>query len=160
MLWFTGAAKVLEPYGPDALDRIDPGLAQAVRTYGLTADRVATTSTPPRSGWTWDAGSRCSTRPTTCCSRRPCRSPAFEAGRPSPEGWPSDLWTSWTPYTYPFNMTQQPALSVPCGLTTDRRPIGLQVVGPRHGDAVVLRVGRAFEALTPWHQLTPTLLDH
>ena len=54
--------------------------------------------------------------------------------RTPPDGWPATLWTSWTPYTYPFNMTQQPALSVPCGLTSDRRPIGLQVVGPRHGD--------------------------
>jgi aspartyl-tRNA(Asn)/glutamyl-tRNA(Gln) amidotransferase subunit A len=83
---------------------------------------------------------------------------AFAAGQPSPDGWPSDLWTSWTPYTYPFNMTQQPALSLPCGFTTDQRPIGLQVVGPRHGDAAVLRIAAAYEARTSWHLAVPTLL--
>lgn len=84
--------------------------------------------------------------------------PAFEAGRDAPVGWPSDLWTSWTPYTYPFNMTQQPALSLPCGLTDDDRPIGLQIVGPRHADSIVLRAGAAYEAATDWHTRTPTLL--
>lgn len=73
-------------------------------------------------------------------------------------GWPEQLWTSWTPYTYPFNLTGQPALSVPCGLTDDERPIGLQVVGPRHADALVLRVGRAFEAATDSQRVLPLLL--
>jgi aspartyl-tRNA(Asn)/glutamyl-tRNA(Gln) amidotransferase subunit A len=158
-LWFTGAAKVLQPFGPDALDRVDPGLADAIRAYGLTPtasdylDAMAVRM---------DLGRRFGRLHETYDALLTPTMPiaAFAAGRPSPEGWPSDLWTSWTPYTYPFNMTQQPALSVPCGLTTDRRPIGLQVVGARHGDAGVLRVGRAYEALTPWHQLTPTLLDH
>ena len=101
MLWFTGAAKVLQPYGPDALDRIDPGLAQAVRDLRAHRRPRPTTSTPPRSGWTSDAGSACSTRPTTRSSRPTMPIAAFAAGRPGPEGWPSELWTSWTPYTYP-----------------------------------------------------------
>jgi aspartyl-tRNA(Asn)/glutamyl-tRNA(Gln) amidotransferase subunit A len=159
VLWFAGAAKVLQPYGPDALDRIDPGLADAIRTYGITAtasDYLDATAVR------MDLGRRFAELHQTYDVLLTPTMPiaAFEAGRPSPEGWPSELWTSWTPYTYPFNLTQQPALSVPCGLTTERRPIGLQVVGPRHGDAEVLRVGRAYEALTPWHELTPTLLDH
>jgi aspartyl-tRNA(Asn)/glutamyl-tRNA(Gln) amidotransferase subunit A len=83
---------------------------------------------------------------------------AFEAGVEVPPGWPRERWTSWTPFTYPFNMTQQPALSLPCGLTSDRRPIGLQVVGPRHADALVLRAGRAYERATEWHTETPSLL--
>ena len=84
--------------------------------------------------------------------------PAFGKGKDAPDGWPSTLWTSWTPYTYPFNMTQQPALSLPCGHTAERRPIGLQVVGPRHADALVLRAGRAYERATGWHTATPSLL--
>ena len=75
-----------------------------------------------------------------------------------PPGWHSPDWTSWTPYTYPFNMTQQPALSVPCGLTTDRRPVGLQIVGARHAEALTLRAGRAYERATSWHAEVPTLL--
>jgi aspartyl-tRNA(Asn)/glutamyl-tRNA(Gln) amidotransferase subunit A len=75
-----------------------------------------------------------------------------------PDGSPSPDWTSWTPYTYPFNLTQQPALSVPCGFTAAGLPIGLHIVGARHCDALVLRVGQAYEAATEWHQRTPALL--
>ena len=43
-------------------------------------------------------------------------------------------WTDWTPFTYPFNLTQQPAASIPCGLTKAGLPVGLQIVGPRYDD--------------------------
>jgi aspartyl-tRNA(Asn)/glutamyl-tRNA(Gln) amidotransferase subunit A len=75
--------------------------------------------------------------------------PAFAAGREVPEGWPDPRWPSWTPFSYPFNLTQQPAASVPCGFTGDGLPIGLQIVGPRYGDALVLRAARAYEAAHP-----------
>ena len=71
--------------------------------------------------------------------------PAFDCARQAPSGWKTDLWTSWTPYTYPFNMTQQPAVSVPCGLTSSGLPVGLQIVGARTQDRLVLRAARAFE---------------
>ena len=45
----------------------------------------------------------------------------------------------WTPFSYPFNLTQQPACTIPCGLTSDGLPIGLQLVGPMFADALVLR---------------------
>jgi aspartyl-tRNA(Asn)/glutamyl-tRNA(Gln) amidotransferase subunit A len=83
--------------------------------------------------------------------------PAFPTGQDVPDGWSSPDWTSWTPYTYPFNLTQQPALSVPCGFTAAGLPVGLQVVGPRHSDALVLRVGQAYQTATDWHLRTPTL---
>ena len=63
---------------------------------------------------------------------------------------PSDEhWVDWSPFSYPFNMTRQPAASIPCGLTSGGLPIGLQIVGPLHGDAKVLRAARAFEATQP-----------
>lgn len=46
---------------------------------------------------------------------------------------------SWVRFTYPFNLTRSPAGSVTAGLTADGMPVGLQVVGPQHGDQVVLR---------------------
>ena len=55
----------------------------------------------------------------------------------------------WTPFSYPFNLSQQPAASIPCGLTGDGLPIGLQLVGPMFGDALVLRACRAYESLRP-----------
>ncbi len=48
-------------------------------------------------------------------------------------------------------MTQQPALSVPCGFTAAGLPVGLQIVGARHADALVLRVGQAYQSATDWH---------
>ncbi len=75
--------------------------------------------------------------------------PAFDA-RPaghSPLDPPSML--GWTPFSYPFNLTQQPACSIPCGLTAAGLPIGLQIVGPMFGDALVLRAARAFESVQP-----------
>ena len=55
----------------------------------------------------------------------------------------------WTPFSYPFNLTQQPACSIPCGLTSDGLPIGLQIAGPMFGDALVLRAARAYESACP-----------
>ena len=55
----------------------------------------------------------------------------------------------WTPFSYPFNLTQQPACTIPCGLTSDGLPIGLQIVGPMFGDALVLRAARAYETVRP-----------
>ena len=63
---------------------------------------------------------------------------------------PSDQhWVDWSPFSYPFKMTRQPAASIMCGLTSGGLPIGLQIVGELHADAKVLRAARAFEATQP-----------
>ncbi|HAE47125.1 MAG TPA: amidase, partial [Tistrella mobilis] len=74
---------------------------------------------------------------------------AFKTGREVPEDWPSTRWPTWTPFTYPFNLTGQPAASIPCGFDRDGLPVGLQIVGPVGADALVLRVARAFERVRP-----------
>ena len=82
--------------------------------------------------------------------------PALEAGRVTPaDGSYGDNWVNWSPYTYPFNLTQQPAASVPCGLSSDGLPIGLQIVGPARADHLVLRAARAFESARPFRSSTP-----
>lgn len=75
--------------------------------------------------------------------------PAFDA-RPTgmAEMTPAAL-LGWTPFSYPFNLTQQPACTIPCGLTASGLPIGLQFVGPMFGDALVLRAARAYETVRP-----------
>src|SRR5262245_13819626 len=77
--------------------------------------------------------------------------PAFEVGDLVPRSgeWGS-AWAHWSPFSYPFNLTTQPAASIPCGLTAAGLPIGLQVVGPIGADALVLRACRAFEQAAPF----------
>ena len=75
--------------------------------------------------------------------------PAFDAGREFPGAGGKRRWTDWTPFSYPFNLTQQPAASIPCGLTRAGLPAGLHIVGPKYGDAQVLRAARAFEEVRP-----------
>ena len=79
---------------------------------------------------------------------------AFPADRATPDRGPDADATEW-PFSLPFNLTRQPAASVPCGFTADGRPVGLQIVGPPHGDALVLRVARAFETARPWSARRP-----
>ncbi|MFC1864304.1 amidase [Chloroflexota bacterium] len=63
----------------------------------------------------------------------------------------------WMPFTYPFNITGQPAASVPCGWTDDGLPVGLQIVGRRFDDVTVLRAAAAFEQASPWIGRRPPL---
>ncbi|OBG96311.1 amidase [Mycobacterium sp. E136] len=156
ILWFSGAAKVLQAYGEAVDDRVDPGLRRiaAVGATFSASDYLDATAVRMQLGQVMGRFHRdydVLVTPTLPM-------PAFPIGRDVPEGWRSHYWASWTPYTYPFNMTQQPALSVPCGFTSAGLPIGLQIVGPRHSDATVLRVGRAHEMATDWHTRTPAVM--
>ncbi len=75
---------------------------------------------------------------------------ALKVGMEMPEqgNWGDD-WLNWSPYTYPFNLTQQPAISVPCGLARNGLPIGAQLVGGLGEDRLVLRAARAVERALP-----------
>jgi aspartyl-tRNA(Asn)/glutamyl-tRNA(Gln) amidotransferase subunit A len=75
--------------------------------------------------------------------------PAFDAGKEVADKMLQSRWTDWTPFTFPFNLTQQPAASIPCGLTAAGLPVGLHLVGPKYADARVLRAARAFETARP-----------
>jgi aspartyl-tRNA(Asn)/glutamyl-tRNA(Gln) amidotransferase subunit A len=73
---------------------------------------------------------------------------ALSAGRQTAERRQRD-WIDWTPFTFPFNLTGQPAASIPCGLTAAGLPVGLQVVGGHGRDDLVLRACAAFERACP-----------
>ena len=96
--------------------------------------------------------------------------PALPVGQDLNDPATERHWIDWSPFSYPFNMTRQPAASIPCGLTGAGLPIGLQIVGPLYAEDRVLRAARAFEmtavgppsihgrtewvsrdALRPWH---------
>jgi aspartyl-tRNA(Asn)/glutamyl-tRNA(Gln) amidotransferase subunit A len=58
-------------------------------------------------------------------------------------------WWEWTPFSYPFNLTQQPACSIPCGFTRAGLPVGLQIVADNFREDLVLRAAAAYEAAAP-----------
>ncbi len=65
--------------------------------------------------------------------------------------------TAWMPFTFPFNFTGHPAASIPCGWTNEGLPIGMQIVGNRFNDLLVLQVSQAFEEIAPWQEKRPIL---
>jgi len=76
--------------------------------------------------------------------------PDMDLGAPVP-------WARWTPFSYPFNITGQPAASIPGGWSKAGLPVGLQVVGPRFADARVLRFCAAWERLFDWRGHRPAV---
>ena len=74
---------------------------------------------------------------------------AIPAGIDFPAGQGMTDWTDWSPFTYPFNMTGQAALSVPCGFDSGGLPIGLQMVAARFRDDIVLRDAAAYQTAHP-----------
>jgi aspartyl-tRNA(Asn)/glutamyl-tRNA(Gln) amidotransferase subunit A len=155
-LWAAGAARAAADLGAEPPQGIDPGFAATVAVGG----RIALLDYLAEQQRRDDLGRRSSLfladwdvllTPTLPI-------PAFGAGRDVPEDSGLEGWSSWTPFTYPFNLTQQPAVTVPCGFTRSGLPIGLQIVGPRHGDALVLRIARAYESAYPQPTLrTPAI---
>jgi Asp-tRNA(Asn)/Glu-tRNA(Gln) amidotransferase A subunit family amidase len=85
---------------------------------------------------------------------------AFSIGVSYPteiDGRAIDNQLQWFPFTFPFSITGQPAITVPCGFTAEGLPVGLQIVGKRFADATVLRAAAAFEAAQPWAARRPSL---
>jgi aspartyl-tRNA(Asn)/glutamyl-tRNA(Gln) amidotransferase subunit A len=82
---------------------------------------------------------------------------AFEAGKLAPDHDGTGKWVNWTPFSYPFNLTQQPAASVPCGFTKAGLPIGLHIIGRMFDDASVLEAAYAYEKASDWHERRPPL---
>lgn len=73
----------------------------------------------------------------------------FEAGRLTPQGWPSEDWMSWNPYTPAFNMAQMPALSYPVWPRDSALPVGIQFVAPRYRDDRLMSLGAWLETRLP-----------
>ncbi|MBX6320461.1 MAG: amidase [Rhodospirillaceae bacterium] len=146
--WFAGAAALLRTVPADKHELIDPGLRRVAAEGERIAlldylqavkQREALGLAMNRFHARWDL----LVLPTMPL-------PAFEAGRDLPARSDGSVWSDWSPFTYPLNLTRQPAASVPCGFTPDGLPVGLQIVGPLYRDEMVLRAARAFEAARPF----------
>lgn len=84
---------------------------------------------------------------------------AFPAEKLMPDHWPQHAWdwVSWAEFSHPFNMSWNPAASVPCGFTAEGLPVGLQIVGKRFDDLGVLQTAAAFEEAQPWADKRPSI---
>ncbi|MFE6305697.1 amidase [Nocardiopsis sp. NPDC057823] len=143
VLWYSGAAKATERVTGADRDLFDPGLAEIIEEGLAYSAQDYLTAMALR----MEMGARMGRFHTEYDLLLTPAAPfgAFEAGRECPPGLAGERWTVWAGFSHPFNMTQQPAASVPCGFTSAGLPVGLQVVGPRHADARVLAACRALE---------------
>jgi aspartyl-tRNA(Asn)/glutamyl-tRNA(Gln) amidotransferase subunit A len=140
-LWFSGAARVVQHLGPHQQELLDPGLREIcdVGARYSALDYLAAVDVRMELGrrmGRFHESYDLLVTPTLPIT-------AFEAGAEVPKGSGHRRWTGWTPFTYPFNLTQQPAASVPVGTDAAGLPIGLQLVAARHRDDLVLRVAHA-----------------
>lgn len=144
LLWGASAATLLRTM-PGARETIDPGLGRAwdlgESVSGI--DVFEARAVAAQLGITMGAFHE--QHPLLITPTMPI--PAFEAGHDVPPGSGMTHWARWTPFTYPFNMTQQPAISIPVGTTTAGLPVGLQIIGPRHADGLVLAAARWVEGV-------------
>ena len=154
-LWYAGAAAALRNISAARREDMDPGLVEVATEgarYGaldlIAADtaRAALALRMARFHERYDLLIT-PTLPLT----------AFAAGEEVPPGSAMARWPEWTPFSYPFNITGQPAASVPCGFTEAGLPVGLQIVGPRYQDRLVLRAAAAFERALPTTDRRPSL---
>lgn len=84
-------------------------------------------------------------------------SQAFGVGLNAPPDWQEQNPIGWVAYTYPFNLTGQPAASVPVGFTDQGLPVGMQIVGPSHGEAKVLALSARYQTAHSTLHIKPPL---
>ena len=147
VLWSSGAATRAAALTPEARGNLDPGLREVIAAgEAISAVRyVEAMSARADFGRRMDALLHrfdILVSPATAI-------PAFEAGHEVPPGGGMTRWFEWAGFSFPINLSQQPAASVPCGMTGSGLPIGLQIVGPRGEDARVLGFAKAFETAFP-----------
>ncbi|QHC20929.1 amidase [Streptomyces sp. GS7] len=140
-LWFSGAARLVQPLGDAERALLDPGLREICERGARYSALEYLAAVDVRMALGRAMGGFHSRYDLLVTPTEPIT--AFEAGAEVPSGSGHTRWTGWTPFTYPFNLTQQPAATLPCGVDGDGLPIGVQLVGARHADALVLRVAHA-----------------
>lgn len=153
-LWWAGAAQLVSTLPAEKVDKLEPAFRELaaegaqIPLLDYTAAMVARVALGQVMNHFHEQYDLLLT-PTLAV-------PAFEAGQLAPDGDDDPLrWLRWTPFSYPFNMTGQPALTAPCGFTPDGLPVGLQIVGPLHREDLVLKAARAFEAARPQNMRPP-----
>jgi len=145
--WYSGAAYLVRNFTPEQKQVMDPGLVDVAEQGAQIAMLELMDAVQKRGALGIRMNQFHERYDLLLTPTLPLA--AFEAGREVADVMKEKRWTEWTPFSYPFNLTQQPAASIPCGLTSAGLPVGLHIVGPRYDDARVLRAARAFESMQP-----------
>lgn len=156
-LWNTGVAQATSSMTDEERERMDPGLVEIIEDGARRSAVEHLDAVAARNALAVDMSMFSQEYDLLLTPTLPI--PAFEEGRNVPDGWHSPHWPTWTPFSYPFNMTGQPAVSVPCGSTASGLPIGLQIVGGRGFDALVLRAAQAWERISGFPDHHPVLQE-
>ena len=154
--WTSGAYNLLRNMSKEKFALLDPGLQQACasgsqHTLAQYLDAVNARGALGEHMARFHLKYDLLLTPTTAVT-------AFATGIVAPERPAGEAdWTWWTPFSFPFNLTQQPAMSVPCGFSAEGLPIGLQLVGPMQREDLVLRAAHAYQQATGHHLRRPPL---
>jgi aspartyl-tRNA(Asn)/glutamyl-tRNA(Gln) amidotransferase subunit A len=153
-LWWSGAGSLLGGLPPDKKALLDPALADVVeQSKSITVQDIMAAH---KARGELGTRMRLFMEDYDVLVTPTLPGVAFEAGKLQPDAPDNNgKWVNWTPFTYPFNLTQQPAASVPCGFTRAGLPVGLQVVGRMFDDRTVLKACAAFENATKHHKARP-----
>jgi aspartyl-tRNA(Asn)/glutamyl-tRNA(Gln) amidotransferase subunit A len=146
-LWGAGVAHVLSGFPRDKHALCDPGLLAVGEVGGRVTGSQYVAADMVRTALGHSMAAFHKQYDLLLTPMMPV--PALPVGQDLNDPANETSWIDWSPFSYPFNMTRQPAASVPCGLTRAGLPIGLQIVGPLYAEDRVLRAARAFEATQP-----------
>ena len=153
ILWWAGAGYLLGAYPEEKKALLDPGLRAMVEEGAAIPLRRYQQATMARAAF---AGAMRQFMEKFDFLLTPAVAvPAFEAGQLSPRDQDGNAWLDWTPFSLPFNLTQQPAASVSCGFTSAGLPVGLQIAGRMFDDLGVLSAARAYESADPHFEKMP-----
>ena len=149
--WYAAAAQLLNKFNENQKQLIDPGLVEIAAQGAKIPLMEYLTATNARVSLAERAHIFHEKWDILLTPTLPI--PAFPSGKNIANPETQSQWPDWTPLSYPFNLTNQPACSVPCGLTKANLPVGLQIIGPKYSDSLVLRVASAFEQVAPFPML-------
>jgi Asp-tRNA(Asn)/Glu-tRNA(Gln) amidotransferase A subunit family amidase len=164
-IWKSGIAYLMGPYLEKGKDKLDSDLVDMIYTglnYSTNEIKIAEVQREMVYEEICKIFKKCDIliTPTVACS-------AFDLGKSkiNPKTMKTEIIINgknmtevgWVPFTYPFNMSGHPAASIPCGWSSEGLPIGMQIVGKRFDELLVLQVSQAFEEIAPWQDKKPNL---
>jgi aspartyl-tRNA(Asn)/glutamyl-tRNA(Gln) amidotransferase subunit A len=152
-LWWAGAGLLLGDLPPEKMAQLDPGLRRMAEEGKALSLKDYLTANAARG--IYGSTMRQFMERYDLLITPAVATPAFNVGQLTPLDDDGDAWMAWTPFSFPFNLTQQPAASINCGFTSDGLPVGLQIVGRMFDDAGALAASAAYEAANPTFDRVP-----